>query len=38
MKLINLDEEASASLTENVMSTVSKKPEFKKNRFDSIIA
>jgi len=38
MKLINLDEEASASLTENVMSTVSKKPEFKKNRFDGIIA
>jgi len=38
MKLINLDEEASASLTENVMSTISKKPEFKKNRFDGIIA
>jgi len=41
MKLINLDDSESSQLTENVKSTISKRPEFgkkKKNRFDSIIA
>ena len=38
MKLINLDDAESASLTENVVSTISRKPEFgKKKRFDGIV-
>lgn len=38
MKLINLDDSASSTLTENVKTTVSKKPEFgKKRRFDGLV-
>jgi len=38
MKLINLNDDASSSLTENIKSSIGKKPEFKKKRFDGIIA
>jgi replicative DNA helicase len=38
MKLINLDSSASSSLTENIKSTIAKKPEFNKKRFEGLIA